>query len=54
MYQERLKEQRVQYICRTLPNTVKEDGVLTEGRTGKIIGSVGDNKYYRNNFLEFY
>ena len=54
MYQERLKEQRVQYICRTLANTVKEDGVLIEGRTGEIIGFVGDNKYCRDNFFEFY
>ena len=48
------KEQQVRYIIGTLANTVKEDGVLIDGRTGEIIGSVGDNNYCREKFSKFY
>ena len=40
IYQERLKEKQVRDKCGRLPNTVKEDGVLLDTTTDKVIGPV--------------
>ena len=50
LYQERLKQQRVRSIRRTLANMVETYEVPIDGRTDEIIGSIVDNKYCREKF----
>ena len=50
LYQERLKQQRVRSIRRTLANMVEKYEVPIDGRTDEIIGSIVDNKYCRKKF----